>query len=139
MNSTLKVLSRALVERRAMIDPSQYDHSQHRAIRLQSSALVLAALITTAGAVSSAFIQSGWFGKPAASAVVASAHQVTPKPLASFVGTIEPMAEMPIAASGAMPPPAFSATSRPAPAATEDRLAAANGRYTGVVPGQSGG
>jgi hypothetical protein len=99
-----------------MTDPSEHDHSQHRAIRLQSTALVLAALITTTGAVSSAFIQSGWFGKTNPSTTIASALPATPQALASFVGTIEPLNEMPIAASGAMPPAAFSATSRSAPA-----------------------
>jgi hypothetical protein len=99
-----------------MTDPSQHDHSQHRAIRLQSTALVLAALITTAGAVTSAFIQSGWLGKTNRSTAIASAHPATPTALASFVGTIEPLAEMPVATSGPVPPAAFSGTSRSAPA-----------------------
>ncbi len=39
------------------------DHLQARAVRVQSSAIVVAAVITTCGAVTSALIQSGWSTK----------------------------------------------------------------------------
>ncbi len=86
------------------------DHSQNRAIRLQSSALVLAALITTAGAITSAVIQSGWLSKPDAATAIATPRSAPAKPLASFVGTIELLSELPIPLATTTSP-ALSATS----------------------------
>jgi hypothetical protein len=65
------------------------EHNQSGAVRLQSMALVMAALITTGGAVTSAFIQAGWIGRPAAETATASRPAVA-KPQAFFAGTIEP-------------------------------------------------
>jgi hypothetical protein len=48
----------------------------------------MAAMITTAGAVTSAFIQAGWIGKPSAETTRASSP-VPAKPQAFFAGTIE--------------------------------------------------
>jgi len=71
------------------------EHSQSGAVRFQSVALVMAALITTGGAVTSAFIQAGWIGRPSTdskpSAETATASKPTAaKPQAFFAGTIEP-------------------------------------------------
>jgi hypothetical protein len=67
----------------------------------QSSALVVAALITTSGAVSSALIETGWFGKRQASVSDAPAAEVSfakpPMPQAAFAGIIEPVKERPVA------------------------------------------
>jgi hypothetical protein len=64
------------------------EHSHSGAVRFQSMALVMAALITTAGAVTSAFIQAGWIGRT--SAVSASVSPpVASRPQAFFAGTIE--------------------------------------------------
>jgi hypothetical protein len=65
------------------------EHSQSGAVRFQSVALVMAALITTGGAVTSAFIQAGWVGKPSAETASAG-RPVAAKPQAFFAGTIEP-------------------------------------------------
>lgn len=48
------------------------DHLQTKAVRVQSSAIVLAAVITTGGAVTSAFIQTGLLGKLSPMAVAVS-------------------------------------------------------------------
>src|SRR5262249_57944575 len=61
------------------------EHSHSGAVRFQSMALVMAALITTGGAVTSAFIQAGWVGRPRAESA-----SVAAKPQAFFAGTIEP-------------------------------------------------
>jgi hypothetical protein len=67
----------------------------------QSSALVVAALITTSGAISSALIETGWFGKRQTSmgeASVAEASFTQPAaPQAAFAGIIEPVTERPAA------------------------------------------
>lgn len=52
-------------------------------------ALVMAALITTGGAVTSAFIQAGWIGRPTVETATASPSTIA-KPQAFFAGTIEP-------------------------------------------------
>jgi len=64
------------------------EHSQSGAVRFQSMALVMAALITTGGAVTSAFIQAGWVGKPSAETAGATPG-ARAKPQAFFAGTIE--------------------------------------------------
>jgi hypothetical protein len=65
------------------------EHSQSGAVRFQSMALVMAALITTGGAVTIAINQAGWIGRP--SAETASAiPPIAAKPQAFFAGTIEP-------------------------------------------------
>jgi len=56
-------------------------------MRLQAVALIGAALVTTAGAVTSAFIQSGWI-KP--SSIPVAVSQAESSPLATFTGLIEP-------------------------------------------------
>jgi hypothetical protein len=65
------------------------EHSHSGAVRFQSMALVMAALITTAGAVTSAFIQAGWVGRSRAESASLSSP-VAAKPQAFFAGTIEP-------------------------------------------------
>jgi hypothetical protein len=63
-----------------------------RAVRWQSSAIVVAALISTTGAVSSALIQTGWFGKsPAVAADVSPLQPTTVH--AAFTGAIESAVE----------------------------------------------
>jgi hypothetical protein len=63
----------------------------------QSSALVVAALITTSGAISSALIETGWFGKRTATerdAPAAEASFIKPTmPQAAFAGIVEPVRE----------------------------------------------
>src|SRR5689334_17853294 len=58
------------------------------AVRLQAAALILAAFVTTAGAVTSAFIQSGWIKPSSVSVAVSRADD---KPVATFTGIIEPV------------------------------------------------
>jgi hypothetical protein len=56
------------VSRSIRLEATMNDHNQSRAVHLQSSAIVMAAVITTIGAITAAIIQSGWLGKsPAAS------------------------------------------------------------------------
>jgi hypothetical protein len=63
----------------------------------QASALVVAALISTMGAVSSALIETGWFGKRTATVADAPAADVSftkpAMPQAAFAGVIEPVRE----------------------------------------------
>ncbi|HZZ26798.1 MAG TPA: hypothetical protein VFE46_02225 [Pirellulales bacterium] len=72
------------------------DQAQHGAVKLQSSAMVAAAFITTLGAITAALIQTGWISKPPVALV---SHMQPPAPIAkaSFLGTIEPAAERPSA------------------------------------------
>jgi hypothetical protein len=73
------------------------EHSHSGAVRFQSIALVMAALITTAGAVTSAVIQAGWLAKPSAETASAS-PPIAGKPQAFFAGTIEaPRSSLPAA------------------------------------------
>jgi hypothetical protein len=69
----------------------------------QSSALVVAALITTSGAISSALIETGWIGKRAGMMGDAPAAEVSftkpSAPQAAFAGIIEPVKERPTAFS----------------------------------------
>jgi hypothetical protein len=74
-----------------MSDPSH-------AARWQSSALVVAALITTGGAVSSALIQTGWFGKSSTLPIELPSLNA-PQPQAAFAGFIEPVRERSLAAN----------------------------------------
>jgi hypothetical protein len=70
------------------------EHNQSGAVRFQSMALVMAAMITTGGAVTSAFIQAGWVGKPSADGKPGAETAIATRPIASkpqafFAGTIE--------------------------------------------------
>jgi len=65
------------------------EQSHSGAVRFQSVALVMAALITTGGAVTSAFIQTGWLARPSAE-TAAAVPLASSKPKAFFTGTIEP-------------------------------------------------
>jgi hypothetical protein len=70
------------------------DQNQNSAIRLQSSAIVVAALITGSGAVIAACIQTGLIGRPFDPPLAVSMLEPTPKPAqATFTGTIEPLAD----------------------------------------------
>src|SRR5215471_14249594 len=77
------------------------EHNHSGAVRFQSVALVMAALITTGGAVTSAFIQAGWIGKPIPETASAS-RPVAAKPQAFFAGTIEAPRPNPPAAEAPM-------------------------------------
>ncbi len=48
------------------------DHSESKAVRLQAMTILMAALITTSGAITAAFIQSGWIRKPAIAPILAT-------------------------------------------------------------------
>lgn len=91
-----------------MSDPS-------RAVRWQATAVVVAALISTTGAISSALIQTGWIGK--ASSVRPPAEPAPPQfsatlSQASFTGAIEPLNSVATAAAEPLP-----VISRPKPTA----------------------
>ena len=68
------------------------DQTHAKSISAQSAPVVFAALITTCGVIVSAFIQSGYFGRPTPPAV-ALASPTIPIAKASFLGTVEPLAE----------------------------------------------
>jgi hypothetical protein len=101
------------------------EQNHTRAVHLQSSAVVLAALITTCGAVTAALIQTGWIRRPPPEPVASLSKQpaspidrtaalerwsvpresteiiepsVSPEhtTVASFTGAIEPLAERPL-------------------------------------------
>ncbi len=78
---------------------SMSDNAQHGAARLQSSAMVVAAFITTLGAITAACIQTGLIVRPPAGSLMHSeqaanfARQDLPVAQASFLGTIEPYHE----------------------------------------------
>lgn len=68
------------------------DRFQSRAVRFQSSAIVIAAVITTSGAVIAACIQAGWIGKPPSNAVASLSNTEAGKQ-AYFTGVIEPISD----------------------------------------------
>ena len=71
-----------------------FNATQARTLSVQSSAIVLAALITTCGVVISACIQTGWISKP--SSVVSVLPQPPPKTArAFFTGSVQPIQERP--------------------------------------------
>jgi hypothetical protein len=80
----------------AIMEAPMIDQHHAKVVTLQSSAVVLAALITTMGAIGAACIQTGWIGRPAlttaATAPTATIASRTTPPTAqvSFLGTIEP-------------------------------------------------
>src|SRR5262245_16905584 len=119
--------------------------SEHNpGVRLQSTALVVAALITTGGAVTSAFIQTGWVGKPT-SAPAAVSQSPTAKPLAFFTGAIESpgqrgvLAEQPLAEVKAVvgPQPVLlpvGATMKASPTAVPETRMIPSGAITSAQP-----
>jgi hypothetical protein len=73
----------------------------------QSVGLVGAALISTAGAVSSALIQTGWFANVMSNPTTSISPPVATTAQATFAGFIEQVREQPIAAAE-IPMPAAS-------------------------------
>jgi hypothetical protein len=71
------------------------DQTHTKTIPTQTAPVVCAALITTCGVILAAFIQSGYFGRPIPTRVALSQPSITGAQ-ASFLGTIEPLAESPI-------------------------------------------
>ena len=63
-------------------------------VPIQTAPVVFAALITTCGVILAAFIQSGYFGRANPATIALSQPTIT-SAQASFLGTIEPLAESP--------------------------------------------
>jgi hypothetical protein len=64
------------------------DQTHTKTVSTQTAPVVCAALITTCGVILAAFIQSGYFGRPAPTTVALSQPTITGAQ-ASFLGTIE--------------------------------------------------
>jgi hypothetical protein len=86
------------------------DHQQTKAVRVQSSAIVLAAVITTGGAVTSAFIQTGLLGKLSPTGVAVSQMPAEKAPAFVAEGI-----DLPSALSFAVSPAVSSPASLPQP------------------------
>ena len=69
------------------------DQTHTKSMPAHSGPIVFAALITTSGVIVAAFIQSGYFGKPTPP-IVAVSQPTLPVAQASFLGTVEPLAEL---------------------------------------------
>jgi hypothetical protein len=74
------------------------DQTHTKLVPTQTAPVVFAALITTCGVILAAFIQSGYFGRANPATIALSQPSITGAQ-ASFLGTIEPLAESPIEAS----------------------------------------
>src|SRR4029079_4350202 len=90
-------LMRAIVGRAGSRSMSDQLH-QTKAVRVQSSAIVVAAVITTCGAVASALIQTGQTGKATSSAAGGSATFAA-TPGASVNSPVEPVPEVALPAA----------------------------------------
>ncbi len=80
------------------------DHPQTKAVRVQSSAIVLAAIITTCGAVTSALIQTSFPGKPSSPTVAAAQSSLPTKTPAYIAEAMDVPQELALAISQPAPP-----------------------------------
>jgi hypothetical protein len=95
------------------------DQGYSNSVRLQALALIAAAFVTTTGAVTSAFIQSGWITKPAVAIT-----ETKPRVQAMFTGMIEAVDERAIA-SNVEAPQSFNVQQDLVPPAAHLKLPAA--------------